>query len=269
MVTRQNLDFPAALWQASRPTILAPHDPFPLAPPRPDRALPLRARLSAVLPAARGERRGGAGPRRRYRAFGRRTRPSHRRLSRRLRLLPIAAWACCSTAMGRGAYRPGFSPSPASAASALRWRRPSSASSRRAPSSGLASRRGLMAGYKASSLWVPAERRSLVNAAIMATGAIGIVFATEPTEYLVSLIGWRRAFLVFAALTLACAIFIFLAVPKRESEVDAGAALDAIAPVAAHSRDCRCSGGSCPCWRSPPACRSRCTGFGRAHGFAM
>jgi predicted MFS family arabinose efflux permease len=84
---------------------------------------------------------------------------------------------------------------------------------------GLGFSAGLMAGYKASSLWVPAERRSLVNAAIMATGAIGIVFATEPTEYLVSLIGWRHAFFVFAALTLACALLIFLTVPKRESEV--------------------------------------------------
>jgi predicted MFS family arabinose efflux permease len=83
---------------------------------------------------------------------------------------------------------------------------------------GLGFSAGLMAGYKASSMWVPAERRSLVNAAIMATGAFGIVFATEPTEYLVSLIGWRSAFMVFAALTLAVAILIFLAVPKREDE---------------------------------------------------
>ena len=83
---------------------------------------------------------------------------------------------------------------------------------------GLGFSAGLMAGYKASSLWVPAERRSLVNASIMATGAIGIVFATEPTEFLVRMIGWREAFLVFAGLTLACAIFIFLAVPKYQSE---------------------------------------------------
>ena len=68
---------------------------------------------------------------------------------------------------------------------------------------GLGFSAGLMAGYKSSSLWVPVDRRSLVNAAIMATGALGIVFATEPTEYLVSLIGWRHAFFVFAALTLA------------------------------------------------------------------
>jgi len=83
---------------------------------------------------------------------------------------------------------------------------------------GLGFSAGLMAGYKASALWVPLERRSLVNASIMATGALGIVFATEPTEYLVSLIGWRQAFMVFAGLTAACAFFIFFAVPKREGE---------------------------------------------------
>lgn len=81
---------------------------------------------------------------------------------------------------------------------------------------GLGFSAGLMSGYKASSLWVPAERRALVNATIMATGALGIAFATEPTEYLVSLIGWRPSFMVFAALTLAIAVFIFLAVPEQQ-----------------------------------------------------
>ena len=59
-----------------------------------------------------------------------------------------------------------------------------------------------MASYKSSATWVPAERRSLANTAIMSMGALGVVVATEPTEWLVGLIGWRNAFLVFAALIL-------------------------------------------------------------------
>src|SRR5262249_19731869 len=50
---------------------------------------------------------------------------------------------------------------------------------------------GLMASFKATSLWVPIERRSLANATIMSIGAFGIVVATAPTEFLVGLVGWR------------------------------------------------------------------------------
>src|SRR5262245_34860824 len=56
---------------------------------------------------------------------------------------------------------------------------------------------GLMSGFKATSLWVPAERRALANSCIMAAGALGIIIATEPTQFLVSHVGWRSAFLVF------------------------------------------------------------------------
>ena len=133
---------------------------------------------------------------------------------------------------------------------------------------GLGFSAGLMAGYKASSLWVPAERRSLVNAAIMATGALGIVFATEPTEYLVSLIGWRSAFMVFAALTLAVALFIFLAVPKRERRGDPDALATQLRQLL-RILQLGSSGGSSRCWHSPPACRSHSTDCGPAHGFAM
>ena len=62
----------------------------------------------------------------------------------------------------------------------------------------------------------------------MATGALGIIVATEPTEFLVQPIGWRAAFLVFAALTLAVAIFIFLAVPRRDDDRRPASFADAI-----------------------------------------
>lgn len=75
---------------------------------------------------------------------------------------------------------------------------------------------GLMAGFKATSLWVPLERQALANACIMSTGALGILAATEPTEYLVRAVGWRGAFLIFAGLVLAVACVIFIAVPRRD-----------------------------------------------------
>ena len=82
---------------------------------------------------------------------------------------------------------------------------------------GLGFSAGLMASYKSSATWVPAERRSLANTAIMSMGALGVVVATEPTEWLVSLIGWRQAFLVFAAMILLAAGFILAAAPRKDT----------------------------------------------------
>lgn len=80
---------------------------------------------------------------------------------------------------------------------------------------GLGFSAGLMASYKSSSLWVPLERRSLANTAIMSMGALGIVIATEPVALLSQAIGWRQVFLILAtAITLASA-FIFFAVPEK------------------------------------------------------
>lgn len=80
---------------------------------------------------------------------------------------------------------------------------------------GLGFSAGLMASYKASSMWVPLERRSLANATIMSMGALGLVVATEPTALLSAAIGWRNVFLVFAIFIAATAAFIFFAVPEK------------------------------------------------------
>lgn len=82
---------------------------------------------------------------------------------------------------------------------------------------GLGFSAGLMASYKSSATWVPAERRSLANTAIMSVGALGVVVATEPTEWLVALIGWRNAFLVFAGLIFLAALLILAAAPRRDT----------------------------------------------------
>jgi predicted MFS family arabinose efflux permease len=88
---------------------------------------------------------------------------------------------------------------------------------------GLGFSAGLMASYKSSSVWVPMERRSLVNASIMSAGALGIVMATEPTAFLVTLVGWRTTFMIFGGIILAAAAFVFLAVPEKdEAKTTAG-----------------------------------------------
>ena len=76
---------------------------------------------------------------------------------------------------------------------------------------------GLMASYKSSATWVPIERRSLANTAIMSIGALGVLVATEPTEYLVSQIGWRGTFMVFAGVIMLAAVFIFTAAPRKDT----------------------------------------------------
>lgn len=76
---------------------------------------------------------------------------------------------------------------------------------------------GLMASYKSSATWVPLERRSLANTAIMAVGALGVVAATEPTEMLVAAIGWRLAFVVFAGLICLVALFVLASAPRKDT----------------------------------------------------
>ena len=179
------------------------------------RSTALRRWLFHVLPAARGERRGGAGPRGRWPcagqlglltaaylgAFALFQLPLGVLLDRygprkvQAGLLTLAALGCVAFA-----FAPGFIGLFAARAVI-----------------GLGFSAGLMASYKSSATWVPIERRSLANTAIMSVGAMGVVVATEPTEYLVSLIGWRNAFLVFAGVILLAALFILLAAPRKDT----------------------------------------------------
>jgi predicted MFS family arabinose efflux permease len=85
---------------------------------------------------------------------------------------------------------------------------------------GLGFSAGLMASYKSTSLWVPIERRSLANATIMSMGALGLVVSTEPTSWLVAELGWRNAFLCFAAFIAAAACFIFFVVPEKPAKAE-------------------------------------------------
>jgi predicted MFS family arabinose efflux permease len=74
---------------------------------------------------------------------------------------------------------------------------------------------GLMSGFKAVVLWVPAERRALANASIMSCGALGILVATVPVEVSVAWLGWRAVFLALALTTLVSAVAICTIVPEK------------------------------------------------------
>ncbi len=93
---------------------------------------------------------------------------------------------------------------------------------------------GLMAGFKAVVLWVPAERRALANSFVMSMGAVGLLVSTAPMEWAVRTYGWRSAFLVLAAATAVVATIILSVVPERRAAVKPdtlGASLKAVGSI--------------------------------------
>ncbi len=97
---------------------------------------------------------------------------------------------------------------------------------------GIGSAGGLMAGFKAVTIWVPEQRRALANACIMAVGGLGILSATVPAEWAATQFGWRGMFLGLVATTLAVAVFLYLIVPERPKasapKADSGSVFEAI-----------------------------------------
>lgn len=89
---------------------------------------------------------------------------------------------------------------------------------------GIGSAGGLMAGFKAVTIWVPEQRRALANACIMAVGGLGILTATVPAEWATANFGWRAMFVGLMAITLAVAVFLYLVVPERPKATVAAAA---------------------------------------------
>ncbi len=72
----------------------------------------------------------------------------------------------------------------------------------------------LTAGMQALVLWFPRERVPLLNGLMVTLGALGAVTATWQAEFLLVSIGWRELFGLFAALTVVCAVMIYLVVPE-------------------------------------------------------
>lgn len=77
---------------------------------------------------------------------------------------------------------------------------------------------GLMAGFKAVTLWVRVERIAFANGCIMAFGALGTVAATVPANWAAERFGWRAVFEGLTTIVLAVAALIFFAVPEHRLE---------------------------------------------------
>ncbi|MGD9804755.1 MAG: MFS transporter [Hyphomicrobiaceae bacterium] len=77
---------------------------------------------------------------------------------------------------------------------------------------------GLMASFKAVVIWVPEPRRALANACVMSLGAVGVISASAPTEWLVHHVGWRLAFVLLGIVTVAVGALIYVAVPEKQTE---------------------------------------------------
>jgi len=75
---------------------------------------------------------------------------------------------------------------------------------------------GLMSGFKAIVIWVPATRRALANACVMSFGALGLLMSTAPTELAARTMGWRMVFVALAALTAGVALLILAFVPEPD-----------------------------------------------------
>jgi MFS family permease len=73
----------------------------------------------------------------------------------------------------------------------------------------------LMAAFKAYVVWFAPERLPLINGWQMAAGGLGAVAGTLPVALALDAIGWRGLFLAIAALTLVCAVVVYIFVPEE------------------------------------------------------
>lgn len=90
----------------------------------------------------------------------------------------------------------------------------------------------LMAGFKANTLFWPAERLGTANGILMASAGIGGAVATLPVAWLADAAGWRGVFWVLCAATVALSAIVWLVVPDRRAGKDEGLP-DALAGVRA------------------------------------
>jgi MFS family permease len=82
---------------------------------------------------------------------------------------------------------------------------------------GLGVSAGLMAAFKAITLWFPKERWALVNGLLLTFGGLGAVAGTAPVEWALGLVDWRGVFQGLAVATLASAGLLFAVVPEQQA----------------------------------------------------
>src|SRR5882672_579229 len=111
---------------------------------------------------------------------------------------------------------------------------------------GLGVASAMTAGLKALVLWFPGDRVPLLNGLMVMLGALGAVTATLPADLLLDWIGWRELFGLFAALTAASAVMIYLIVPEA-APVPSGAVSAGLRKVYADPRFWRIAPLSASC----------------------
>src|ERR1700716_2077005 len=111
---------------------------------------------------------------------------------------------------------------------------------------GLGVASAMTAGLKALVLWFPGDRVPLLNGLMVMLGALGAVTATLPADLLLDWIGWRELFGLFAGLTVASAVMIYLIVPEA-TPVPSGAISAGLKKVYADPRFWRVAPLSASC----------------------
>lgn len=80
----------------------------------------------------------------------------------------------------------------------------------------------LMAAFKAMVEWFPKDKLPMANGFIMASGGLGALTGTAPTQLLVAEVGWRYGFVALAIATLVAALILWTVVPERTRETGGG-----------------------------------------------
>lgn len=112
----------------------------------------------------------------------------------------------------------------------------------------------LMSALKSMTQWFPLEKLPLVNGIVVASGGLGALAATAPTELAVDWVGWRPVFWALAAATLACAVILVAVVPDKRREGPRESIVDSLRTLAAIFR-------SRAFWRIAPAVAMNQGGF--------
>jgi MFS family permease len=115
----------------------------------------------------------------------------------------------------------------------------------------------LMAALKANTIWLPRERLTLANAAIVACGGLGAFAGAGPSEALLRAgLGWRDLFYLLAALTAGVALLIHVLVPKQAEVRVVGASGNILASLRSSLAGLRPVYTDPFFWRLAPACGS-------------
>jgi predicted MFS family arabinose efflux permease len=102
-----------------------------------------------------------------------------------------------------------------------------------------------MAAFKAMAEWFPADKLPMANGFIMASGGLGAITATAPTQFLVAEVGWRYGFVALAIATFVVALILWTVVPERKRETGGDSVADQIGSLRQIYR-------SIPFWRIAP-----------------